>query len=115
MIAQLILSTLLAAILLYAWTEYQRSPAVAFLTVAIATQPPDQETEVVADGGEDGIVGVAFAVGEIVAVHSVPTAVFECGRSGLARWTRQRRAETSHDATKAAICRISLGSAGNGA
>ena len=37
MIAQLILSALLAAILLYAWTEYRRSPAVAFLTVAIAT------------------------------------------------------------------------------
>ena len=35
MIAQLILSALLAAILLYAWTEYRRSPAVAFLTVAI--------------------------------------------------------------------------------
>src|SRR6186997_1009621 len=37
MIGQLILSALLAAILLYAWTEYRRSPAVAFLTVAIAT------------------------------------------------------------------------------
>ena len=37
MIAQLILSALLAAILLYAWAEYRRSPAVAFLTVAIAT------------------------------------------------------------------------------
>jgi cyanate permease len=36
MIAQLILSALLAAILLYAWTEYRRSPVVAFLTVAIA-------------------------------------------------------------------------------
>jgi hypothetical protein len=33
MIAQLILSTLLAAILLYAWTEYRRSPVVA-LTVS---------------------------------------------------------------------------------
>jgi hypothetical protein len=37
MIAELILSALLGAILLYAWTEYRRSPAVAFLTVAIAT------------------------------------------------------------------------------
>src|SRR5207247_7373690 len=37
MIAQLILSTLLAAILLYAWTEYRRSPAVAILTVLVAT------------------------------------------------------------------------------
>jgi hypothetical protein len=42
-------------------------------------------------------------------------AIFECGRSGLAGWTRQRRAETSHDATKAAIRRISLGPASNGA
>lgn len=37
MIAQLILSTLLAAILLYAWTEYRRSPVVALATVLIAT------------------------------------------------------------------------------
>jgi small membrane protein len=37
MIAQLILSTLLAAILLYAWTEYRRSPAVAILTLLVAT------------------------------------------------------------------------------
>ena len=36
MIAQLILSVLLAAILLYAWTEYRRSPAVALLAVAAA-------------------------------------------------------------------------------
>jgi hypothetical protein len=36
MIAQLILSVLLAAILLYAWTEYRRSPAVALLAVAVA-------------------------------------------------------------------------------
>jgi small membrane protein len=51
MIAQLILSALLAAILLYAWTEYRRSPAVAFLTVAIATSGlyfvwmPEQSTK----------------------------------------------------------------------
>ena len=51
MIAQLILSALLAAILLYAWTEYRRSPAVAFLTVAIASSGlyfvwmPEQSTQ----------------------------------------------------------------------
>src|SRR5436190_6933908 len=33
MIAQLILSILLAAILLYAWSEYRRSPVVALLSV----------------------------------------------------------------------------------
>jgi hypothetical protein len=37
MIAQLVLSVLLAAILLYAWTEYRRSPAVALLSVFVAT------------------------------------------------------------------------------
>jgi small membrane protein len=37
MIAQLVLSTLLAAILLYAWTEYRRSPAVALSTVFVAS------------------------------------------------------------------------------
>ena len=37
MIAQLALSVLLAAILLYAWTEYRRSPAVALLSVLAAT------------------------------------------------------------------------------
>jgi small membrane protein len=37
MIAQLVLSVLLAAILLYAWTEYRRSPAVALLSVLVAT------------------------------------------------------------------------------
>jgi small membrane protein len=37
MIAQLILSTLLAGILLYAWSEYRRSPAVALLAVFVAT------------------------------------------------------------------------------
>ena len=36
MIAQLILSILLAAILLYAWTEYRRSPAVAVLALFAA-------------------------------------------------------------------------------
>ena len=36
MIAQLILSILLAAILLYAWTEYRRSPVVALVTVFVA-------------------------------------------------------------------------------
>ena len=36
MIAQLILSVLLAAILLYAWTEYRRSPAVAILALLAA-------------------------------------------------------------------------------
>src|SRR5262245_61847829 len=37
MIAQLILSSLLAAILLYAWAEYRRSPAVAILTMLVTT------------------------------------------------------------------------------
>jgi hypothetical protein len=37
MIAQLILSILLAAVLVYAWTEYRRSPTVAVLTVLAAT------------------------------------------------------------------------------
>ena len=37
MIAQLILSILLAAVLVYAWTEYRRSPAVAIVTVLVAT------------------------------------------------------------------------------
>jgi small membrane protein len=37
MIAQLVLSALLAGILLYAWTEYRRSPAVSLLTVFVAS------------------------------------------------------------------------------
>ena len=37
MIAQLVLSVLLAAILLYAWTEYRRSPTVALLSLFVAT------------------------------------------------------------------------------
>jgi hypothetical protein len=37
MIAQLILSILLAAILLYAWSEYRRSPVVALLSVLVAS------------------------------------------------------------------------------
>jgi hypothetical protein len=37
MIAQVILSVLLAGIFLYAWTEYRRSPAVAVLAVLAAT------------------------------------------------------------------------------
>jgi small membrane protein len=37
MIAQFVLSALLAGILLYAWTEYRRSPAVALLTVFVAS------------------------------------------------------------------------------
>jgi len=36
MIAQFILSILLAGILLYAWTEYRRSPVVALLTLVVA-------------------------------------------------------------------------------
>jgi small membrane protein len=36
MIAQFILSILLAGILLYAWSEYARSPAVALLAVLVA-------------------------------------------------------------------------------
>jgi small membrane protein len=51
LIEALVLSALLAAILLYAWTEYRRSPAVAFLTVAIASSGlyfvwmPEQSTQ----------------------------------------------------------------------
>ena len=37
MIAQLILSILLAWILIYAWSEYARSPAVAVLALFVAT------------------------------------------------------------------------------
>jgi small membrane protein len=37
MIAQFVLSILLAGILLYAWTEYRRSPVVALLTLFVAT------------------------------------------------------------------------------
>jgi small membrane protein len=37
MIAQFILSLLLAGILLYAWAEYRRSPVVAILAVFVAT------------------------------------------------------------------------------
>ena len=37
MIAQLILSVLLAAILLYAWSEYRRSPFVALLSVLVTS------------------------------------------------------------------------------
>jgi small membrane protein len=37
MIAQFVLSSLLAAVLLYAWTEYRRTPLVALLTVFVAT------------------------------------------------------------------------------
>jgi hypothetical protein len=36
MIAQFVLSILLAGILLYAWTEYRRSPVVALLTLFVA-------------------------------------------------------------------------------
>jgi small membrane protein len=35
MIAQLVLSVLLAGILLYAWTEYRRSPVVSLLSVLV--------------------------------------------------------------------------------
>ena len=34
-------------------------------------EPPDQEAEVVADGGEYGVDGVAGAVSEIIAAHAV--------------------------------------------
>ena len=37
MFAQIVLSALLAGILLYAWAEYRRSPAVALLTVFVAS------------------------------------------------------------------------------
>jgi small membrane protein len=51
MIAQLALSALLAAILLYAWSEYRRSPAVAVMTLAVTSAGmyfvwmPDHSTE----------------------------------------------------------------------
>ncbi|OBQ84890.1 hypothetical protein A9K71_21275 [Mesorhizobium sp. WSM3873] len=34
-------------------------------------QPPEQEGEVVAGGGQDGVEGVALLAGEVVAAHSV--------------------------------------------
>ena len=34
-------------------------------------QPSDQAAEVVADGGEDGIGGVALAVPEVIAAHAM--------------------------------------------
>ena len=37
MTAQIILSILLAGILLYAWTEYRRSPVVALMTLLVAS------------------------------------------------------------------------------
>jgi hypothetical protein len=37
MIAQVVLSVLLAGILLYAWTEYRRSPVVALLSVLVTS------------------------------------------------------------------------------
>jgi small membrane protein len=37
MIAQFVLSVLLVGVLLYAWSEYRRSPAVAILSVLAAT------------------------------------------------------------------------------
>ena len=37
MIAQFILSILLAGILIYAWSEYARSPAIAVLAVFVST------------------------------------------------------------------------------
>jgi hypothetical protein len=36
MLAQLVLSALLSAILLYAWTEYRRAPAIGFAAVLAA-------------------------------------------------------------------------------
>lgn len=35
------------------------------------SEPPEQQAEVVADGGEDGVDGVAAGMGEVIAVHSV--------------------------------------------
>src|SRR5436309_3444150 len=57
MIAQLILSVLLLGVLLYAWGEYRRSPAVAILVVLIATAGlyfvwmPDHSTRLAALAG----------------------------------------------------------------
>ena len=71
MIAQLILSALLAAILLYAWTEYRRSPAVAVLTVAIASSGlyfvwmPEQSTQLAE------LVGIGRGVDLILCISLV--------------------------------------------
>ena len=46
-------------------------PQTAELAICAQGQPPDEATEVVAGGSEDGIGGVAGAVPEIVAAHSV--------------------------------------------
>ena len=34
-------------------------------------EPADQAAEVVADGGEDGVDGVAACMGEVIAAHAV--------------------------------------------
>jgi hypothetical protein len=47
------------------------------------SQPPDQASEVVADCGEDGVGGIALAVPEIVAAHSMLG--FEMADDGLDR------------------------------
>jgi len=66
MIAQIILSLLLAGILLYAWVEYRRAPAVAVLAVLIATAGlyfvwfPAHSTEIAA------LVGIGRGVDLII-------------------------------------------------
>jgi hypothetical protein len=79
MIAQAVLSLLLCGIILYAWTEYRRSPAVALLTfVAAATGVylvwlPDQSTrlaELAGIGrGVDLIIYIWVAISLIVLLN----------------------------------------------
>src|SRR5579872_22419 len=44
-------------------------------------QPPEQEAEVVSDGGEHGVDGIAAGMGEIIAAHAV--ILFEVPDDGL--------------------------------
>jgi small membrane protein len=66
MITQVLLSLLLAGILLYAWVEYRRAPAVAILAVLIATAGlyfvwfPSHSTEIAA------LVGIGRGVDLII-------------------------------------------------
>lgn len=79
MIAQAILTILLSGIILYAWTEYRRSPAVALLSFAAAATGiylvwfPDQSTrlaELVGIGrGVDLIIYIWVAISLIVLLN----------------------------------------------
>ena len=79
MIAQFILSLFLAGILLYAWAEYRRSPAVAILAVFVATaglyfvwfpSPSTQLAELVGIGrGVDLILYIWVCISLIVLLN----------------------------------------------